>query len=248
VRQSDAQRDEARANRVTDADGLYLVTRLTSPVEEGGVVRQGPPSVDPLDPLGRPEAALELPGCPACQALPHLDAELVGWFATQSLGDGDGRQRLYAGGLCARHWRAVAEQEQARRGSMLGTAQVLAGVLSRRPSGEAPVVCPICEDLAGSATNRLFLLVTRLGPAALAGAPPSWRPCLPHLERLRGLRGERWLVHWVEERRARCLAEAAAAAHRYARTREQRHHHEATGSEAQDLLDALAALTGPTGP
>jgi hypothetical protein len=59
---------------------------------------------------------------------------------------------------------------------------------------------------------------------------------------------ERWLARWANERAERCLAEVLAAARRYARTREQRHHHEATGSEAQDLLDAIAALTGPTMP
>src|SRR6266542_4190524 len=165
-------------NRVPDADGLYLVTRSGPPVEEGGDMRDGSPGVDPLDPLGRPEAALELPGCPACRALPSLEAELVGWFVTQSLADGDGRHRLYAaGGLCGRHWRAVANEEVRRRHSMMGTAQVLAEVLARRSTqGEVPAAC------------------------------------------------------------------------RYARTREQRHHHEATGSEAQDLLDALATLTGPTAP
>src|SRR6266542_2948395 len=218
-------------NRVPDADGLYLVTRSGPPVEEGGDMRDGSPGVDPLDPLGRPEAALELPGCPACRALPSLEAELVGWFVTQSLADGDGRHRLYAaGGLCGRHWRAVANEEVRRRHSMMGTAQVLA------------------EDLAASAANRLYLLLTKLGPAALTGAPASWRPCLPHLERLRLLRLERWLARWADERAERCLAEVLAAARRYARTREQRHHHEATGSEAQDLLDALATLTGPTAP
>jgi hypothetical protein len=110
-------------NRVPDADGLYLVTRCGPPVEEGGEMRDGPLGVDPLDPLGRPEAALELPGCPACRALPSLEAELVGWFVTQSLADGDGRRRLYAaGGLCARHWHAVANEEMRRRHTMLGTA------------------------------------------------------------------------------------------------------------------------------
>jgi len=237
-------------NRVPDADGLYLVTRSGPPVEEGGDMRDGSPGVDPLDPLGRPEAALELPGCPACRALPSLEAELVGWFVTQSLADGDGRHRLYAaGGLCGRHWRAVANEEVRRRHSMMGTAQVLAEVLARRSTqGEVPVACPICEDLEASAANRLYLLLTKLGPAALTGAPASWRPCLPHLERLRLLRLERWLARWADERAERCLAEVLAAARRYARTREQRHHHEATGSEAQDLLDALATLTGPTAP
>src|SRR6266540_1201508 len=132
-------------NRVPDADGLYLVTRSGPPVEEGGDMRDGSPGVDPLDPLGRPEAALELPGCPACRALPSLEAELVGW-STQ---------------------------------------------------GEVPVACPICEDLEASAANRLYLLLTKLGPAALTGAPASWRPCLPHLERLRLLRLERWLARWA---------------------------------------------------
>ncbi len=210
-------------------------------------MRDGSPGVDPLDPLGRPEAALELPGCPACRALPSLEAELVGWFVTQSLADGDGRHRLYAaGGLCGRHWRAVANEEVRRRHSMMGTAQVLAEVLARRSTqGEVPVACPICEDLEASAANRLYLLLTKLGPAALTGAPASWRPCPPHLERLRLLRLERWLARWADERAERCLAEVLAAARRYARTREQRHHHEATGSEAQDLLDAIATLTGP---
>jgi len=131
---------------------------------------------------------------------------------------------------------------------MLGTAQVLAEVLARRPAyGEVQVTCPICEDLEASAANRLYLLLTKLGPAALAGAPPSWRPCLPHLEALRRLPLERWLGRWVEERTQRCLDDALAAARRYARTREQRHHHEATGSEGEDLLDAIAMLTGGPG-
>src|SRR6266540_957147 len=165
-------------NRVPDADGLYLVTRSGPPVEEGGDMRDGSPGVDPLDPLGRPEAALELPGCPACRALPSLEAELVGWFVTQSLADGDGRHRLYAaGGLCGRHWRAVANEEVRRRHSMMGTAQVLAEVLARRSTqGEVPVACPICEDLEASAANRLYLLLTKLGPAALpaaSGAPAA---------------------------------------------------------------------------
>jgi hypothetical protein len=237
-------------NRVPDADGLYLANRSGQPVEEGGDMRDGPISVDPLDPLGRPESALELPGCPACRALPSLEAELVGWFVTQSLADGDGRRRLYAaGGLCGRHWHAVANEEVRRRRGMLGTAQVLAEVLARRSAqGEVPVTCPICEDLEVSAANRLYLLLIKLGPAALAGAPPSWRPCLPHLEGLQRLSLERWLARWAGERADRCLAEVLAAARRYARTREQRHHHEATGGEAQDLLDAIATLTGPTTP
>jgi hypothetical protein len=233
----------------SDADGLYLVTRGPQ-VEEGGDMRDGPIGADPLDPLGRPESALELPGCPTCQALPHLDTELVGWFVTQSLADGDGRQRLYAaGGLCGRHWRAVADEELRRRRGLLGTAQVLAEVLARRSArGQVPVACPICEDLEVSAANRLYLLLTKLGPAALTQAPPSWRPCLPHLDTLRRLRLERWLGRWVEQQAERVVPEVIKAAHRYARTREQRYHHEASGSEAQDLLDAIATLTGPTNP
>src|SRR6266511_249666 len=130
-------------NRVPDADGLYLVTRSGPPVEEGGDMRDGSPGVDPLDPLGRPEAALELPGCPACRALPSLEAELVGWFVTQSLADGDGRHRLYAaGGLCGRHWRAVANEEVRRRHSMMGTAQVLAEVLARPLGGRTGGALP----------------------------------------------------------------------------------------------------------
>ncbi len=203
--------------------------------------------LDPLDPLGRPEAVFELAGCPVCHALPHLEAELVGWFVTQSLADGDGRRRLYAaGGLCARHWRSVANEEGRRRHSMLGTAQVLAEVLARRQAGaDVPVRCPLCEDLDASAANRLYLLLVKLGPVALAQAPPSWRPCVPHLEALRRLRLERWLGRWAEQQAERALPEVLAAARRYARTREQRHRHEATGTEAQDLLDAIATLTGP---
>jgi hypothetical protein len=177
---------------------------------------------DPLDPLGRPEAALDLPGCPACRAIPGMELELVGWFVVQSLADGDGRRRLYAaGGLCGRHWRAVADEELRRRRSMLGTAQVLAEVLARRSAqAELQVTCPVCEDVEASAANRLYLLLTKLGPAALAGAPPDWRPCLPHLRDLRDLPLERWLAHWVDERAERCLAEALTAARRYAHTRE----------------------------
>lgn len=213
-------------------------------------MRDNPMSADPLDPLGTPEAALRLPGCPACRALPIEEAELVGWFVSQSLADGDGRQRLYAaGGLCGRHWRAVANEELRRLHSLMGTAQVLAEVLRRQPArNQAPVACPICEDLTTSAANRLDILLTKLGPAALAGAPPSWRPCLPHLDRLRQLRLDRWLDRWVEERLERSLAEILGAARRYARTREHSHHQEATGREAQDLLEAIDTLTGPTVP
>src|SRR6266568_754938 len=126
------------------------------------------------------------------------------YLVTRSLADGDGRHRLYAaGGLCGRHWRAVANEEVRRRHSMMGTAQVLAEVLARRSTqGEVPVACPICEDLEASAANRLYLLLTKLGPAALTGAPASWRPCLPHLERLRLLR--------LEHRLARSLRRTAA--------------------------------------
>lgn len=122
-------------NRVPDADGLYLVNRSGAPVEEGGDVREARVGADPLDPPGRPEAALEFPGCPACRALPSLEAELVGWFVTQSLADGDGRRRLYAaGGLCGdRHHDRPDRALRGRRPTSAKVRQPHGAAGARRP-------------------------------------------------------------------------------------------------------------------
>lgn len=222
-----------------------------------------------LDPIGSasPAEALQVPGCPVCQALPRIEAELVGWFASQTFDDPDGRGRvLAAGGLCPRHWWLVlGEERRRRRGGMLGSAELLADTLTRQQpaaaadpgagSPAAPSVgagpgpaCPLCEDLAASAANRLYLLLADLGQARLEAAPAAWQPCLPHLRGLRRLRLERWLRRWVEAREQAITATAVEAAHRYVRARQPRYHNEVTGSEAHDLLAALSALLGPPPP
>jgi hypothetical protein len=219
-----------------------------------------------LDPIGSgsPAEALQVPGCPVCQALPRIEAELVGWFASQSFDDPDGRGRvLAAGGLCPRHWWLVLTEERRRhRNSMLGSAELLADTLTHRRSAADPVAppatgipaavpgagpgpaCPLCEDLAASAANRLYLLLADLGQARLEGAPPSWQPCLPHLRVLHGLRLERWLQRWIQAREQAITAAAVEAARRYVRARQPRYQNEATGTEADDLVAALAALIG----
>src|SRR6266540_1197885 len=207
---------------------------------------------DPLDSLGplwseaAAAAALELPGCPVCHALPAIEAELVGCFAQQAFSDPDSRGRVLAGGgLCPRHWRLVAAQDRQRSRGMLGTAELFADVLTRsNPLGGAPPRCPLCADLESSARHRFYLLLDAVGRTALEHAPPSWRPCLPHLRGLRELRLERWLERWAHQREQRTLDEAVAAARRYVRTRQQRYRHEATGTETQDLLEAIAAVLG----
>lgn len=210
-------------------------------------------TVDPSDglgPLGDQQAALaalELPGCPVCRALPAIEAELVGWFAQQAFSDPDSRGRVLAGGgLCAGHWRRVAAEDRRRSRGMLGTAELFADVLTRSaPGDEAPPPrCPLCCDLQTSARHRFYLLLDAVGRTALEHAPPGWRPCLPHLRGLRELRLERWMEHWAREREQRTLEEARTAARRYVRTRQQRYRHEATGTETQDLLDAIAAVLG----
>ncbi len=129
---------------------------------------------------------------------------------------------------------------------MLGTAELFADVLTRSvPTDAAPAPrCPLCADLQASARHRYYLLLDAVGRPALEHAPPQWRPCLPHLRGLRELRLERWLERWARERERRTLQEAVAAARRYGRTRQQRYQHEATGTETQDLLDAIAAVLG----
>jgi hypothetical protein len=213
------------------------------------------PTNDPLDglgPLGDQQAALaalELPGCPVCHALPAIEAELVGWFAQQAFSDPDSRGRVLAGGgLCARHWRQVAAEDRRRSRGLLGTAELFADVLSRSAPADqapAPMGCPLCGDLEASARHRLYLLLDAVGRTALEHAPPRWRPCLPHLRGLRQLRLERWLERWARDRERATLEQATAAARRYVRTRQQRYQHQATGTETQDLLDALAAVLGP---
>src|SRR6266540_933647 len=181
---------------------------------------------DPLDSLGplwseaAAAAALELPGCPVCHALPAIEAELVGCFAQQAFSDPDSRGRVLAGGgLCPRHWRLVAAQDRQRSRGMLGTAELFADVLTRsNPLGGAPPRCPLCADLESSARHRFYLLLDAVGRTALE--------------------------HWAHQREQRTLDEAVAAARRYVRTRQQRYRHEATGTETQDLLEAIAAVLG----
>jgi hypothetical protein len=211
-----------------------------------------PGAVDPLGSLGplgdeaAAAASLELPGCPVCRALPAIEAELVGWFAQQAFSDPDGRGRVLAGGgLCARHWRQVAAEDRRRSRGLLGTAELFADVLTKAsPLDHAPPCCPLCLDLETSARHRFYLLLDAVGRTGLEHGSPRWRPCLPHLRGLRELRLERWLERWAREREQRTLEEAIAAARRYVRTRQQRYHHEATGTETQDLLDAIAAVLG----
>ncbi len=227
-----------------------------------------------LDPFGSapPTQALEVPGCPVCRALPRIEVELVGWFAEQTFDDPDGRGRvLAAGGLCPRHWWLVlAEERRRHRGSMLGSAELLADTLTRhRPAAvpappaakatakSAPAAgtglgavppCPLCEDLEASAANRLYLLLADLGQARLEAAPAAWQPCLPHLRGLRRLRLERWLSRWVLAREQTTVAAAVEAARRYVRARQPRYRDGVTGTEADDLLAALAALLGAPPP
>jgi len=127
---------------------------------------------------------------------------------------------------------------------MLGTAGLLTAVLARTGQAQA-ASCPVCADLDTSARHRFYLLLDHLGPEAVATAPAAWRPCVPHLRALAELDLERWLRHWVEQRLARAGPDAADAARRYVRVRQQRYHHEATGTEADDLRAALAVLFGP---
>ena len=220
-----------------------------------------------LDPFGSasPAEALRVPGCPVCHAVPRIEAELVGWFTSQTFDDPDGRGRvLAAGGLCPRHWWLVlSEERRRRRGSMLGSAALLADTLVCHHAAAAAAAprsarhaaapdagadagpgCPLCEDLLASGANRLYLLLADLGQARLEAAPATWQPCLPHLRGLRGLRLERWLRRWVEAREQAIIAAAIEVARRYVRARQPRYHDEVTGSEASDLLAALSALVG----
>jgi len=197
-----------------------------------------------LDPVA-PADAFALPGCPVCQMLPRIEAELVDGFCRRGLGDPDARERVLAvGGLCARHWWLVATAERDRSDAMPGTAELLADVLDRFGAHGPVARCPLCVDIEAAATDWFRLLLDDLGPARLDQAPSSWRPCLPHVEWLRELRLEPWLTRWAGRRRDRAVAEATAAARRYLRTRRRRHHQEATGAEAEELLAAMAALLG----
>jgi hypothetical protein len=205
-----------------------------------------------LDPIGLPGSgveALAVAGCPVCRATPTIDAEAVRWFCRQAFDDPDSRGRvLVAGGLCARHWWRVATEEQASRGTMHGTAELLADTLGRHglpPGRLAP--CPLCADVAASARHRFYLLLVDLGRARLEAAPSAWRPCVPHLRKLRELRLERWLAGWAAAREDRELAAAVAAARRYVHTRRQRYQGEATGTEAAELLAAMAVVLGEQG-
>lgn len=203
-------------------------------------------TLDPLGPAGSTPAALEVAGCPVCAALPGIEAELVGWLA-HALSDADTRRRiLTAGGLCGRHWWLLAGEERRRRRSLHGTAELLGAVLAKTGQPVAPPGrCPVCADLATSAKHRFCLLLDHLGPDAVAAAPVAWRPCVPHLRALAELELERWLGQWVARQLDRAQPDAADAARRYVRVRQQRYHHEATGTEADDLCAAMAVLFGP---
>jgi hypothetical protein len=197
-----------------------------------------------LDPVA-PADAFALAGCPVCQALPRIEAELLDGFCRHGLGDPDARERVLAvGGLCVRHWWLVAAAERVQQGAMPGTAELLADVLDWFGTHGAVARCPLCVDTEAAATTWFHLLLDDLGLARLNQAPPSWRPCLPHLAWLRDERLDPWLALWVDRRRDRVVAEATAAARRYLRTRQRRHHEAATGAEAEELLAAMAALLG----
>lgn len=197
-----------------------------------------------LDPFG-PADAFATSGCPVCHALPQIEAELVDRFCRYCFRDPDGRDRVLAvGGLCDRHWWLVASAERARSDTMVGTAELLAEVLDRFGAHPAVARCPLCVDTEASARERFRLLLDNLGSARLEQAPPLWRPCLPHVEGLRQLRLEPWLARWVRERQDRALVEAITAARRYVRTRQHRSQEEATGTEAGELLAAMAVLLG----
>jgi hypothetical protein len=204
-----------------------------------------------LDPIGPPGSAVELfnlLGCPVCHAEPAIDAEAVTWFCRQAFDDPDSRGRvLAAGGLCRRHWE-VAIEEEASRATMLGAAELLADILERygQPAVR-PASCSICADVQASLAHRFYLLLADLGRTRLEAAPPGWRPCLPHLRAVADLRLERWLTRWVAAREERELAQALAAARRYVRLRQHRYRAEATGTEADELQAALAALLGAHG-
>jgi hypothetical protein len=205
-----------------------------------------------LDPIGLSGSGVELfavAGCPVCQAEPAIEAQAVTWFCRQAFDDPDGRGRvLAAGGLCPRHWWQVANEEESSRATMLGTAELLADVLDRHgPPADWLASCPICSDLKASVAHRFYLCLADIGRARLEAAPPRWRPCLPHLRAVAGLRLERWLAQWVAARSERELAAALVAARRYVRTRQHRHHAEATGAEADELRTALGSLLGTRG-
>ncbi len=147
-----------------------------------------------LDPFG-PADAFATSGCPVCHALPQIEAELVDRFCRHCFSDPDGRDRVLAvGGLCDRHWWLVVTAERARSDTMVGTAELLAEVLDRFGTHPAVARCPLCGDTEASASERFRVLLDNLGSARLEQAPPSWRPCLPHVEGLRQLRLARALA------------------------------------------------------
>jgi hypothetical protein len=207
------------------------------------------PSLDPIGLSGSAVELLALPGCPACQAAPAIDTQAVTWFCRQAFDDPDSRGRvLAAGGLCPRHWWRVADEEESSRATMLGTAELLAIVLDRfGPPADRLASCPICSDVEASVAHRFSLCLADIGRARLEAAPAGWRPCLPHLRAVAALRVEGWLARWVAAREERELAAALEAARRYVRTRQHRHHAEATGSEAGELRAALGFLLGTHG-
>jgi hypothetical protein len=193
----------------------------------------------------RPGDQLAVVGCPVCQALPQIEADLVDWFSRQGFSDPVRRDRVLAvGGLCARHWWLVAAAEHAWSDGMFGTAELLAEVMERFGRHQAVAPCPLCTDLEESARRWFRLQLDNLGPVGLQQAPPSWRPCLPHLRGLREQGPEPWLARWIDQRQDRAVAEAITAARGYVRTRQHRHPEPAEETEAERLLAAMAALFG----
>ena len=186
--------------------------------------------------------AFAVVGCPVCQALPRIEAELVDRFCRRCVSDRDIRDRVLAvGGLCDRHWWLLGTSERARSNTMVGTAKLLADVLDRFGTHPAVARCPLCDDIATLARDKFHLLLDNLGPVRLEQAPPSWRPCRPHVEGLRQVPLEPWLTRWVNQRQDGVVVEAIAAARRYVH-HQDRHHEDTTPPEATELLAAMAAL------
>jgi hypothetical protein len=187
--------------------------------------------------------AFAVVGCPVCQALPRIEAELVDRFCRRCVSDRDIRDRVLAvGGLCDRHWWLLGTSERARSNTMVGTAKLLADVLDRFGTHPAVARCPLCDDIATLARDKFHLLLDNLGPVRLEQAPPSWRPCRPHVEGLRQVPLEPWLTQWVNQRQDGVVVEAIAAARRYVRHHQDRHHEDTTPPETTELLAAMAAL------
>jgi hypothetical protein len=129
-----------------------------------------------VDPVG-PADAFALTGCPVCQALPRIEAELVDGFCRQSFSDPNGRDRVLAvGGLCARHWWLVATVERAWSDTMLGTAELFADVLDRFGTHGAVARCPLCVNTEESMSQHNGAPLRSATGTGLATARAMLRP------------------------------------------------------------------------